>query len=158
MKHLAFLLPLLVATPAMAAWELKTEGTKKTWSYAAYDGDKSGSLELQFFCDYQYPGEVQLLVFTNVDWTKDTDEQTPVEIIVNVDGQAFDPLAGFDDEVDDERVVYADTLDDEALHDVIEAARSATRSIEVTYEDVTHRFGVSNLGSALGELLEGCNR
>lgn len=158
MKHLAFLLPLLVATPAMAAWELKTEGTKKTWSYAAFDGDKSGSLELQFFCDYQYPGEVQLLVFTNEDWTKDTDEQTPVEITVNVDGKTFDPLAGFDDEVDDERVVYADTLDDEALYDVIEAAKAATRSVEVTYEDVTHRFGVANLGTALGELLEGCNR
>jgi hypothetical protein len=158
MKRLAFLLPLLITTPAMADWDITRESTKKTWSVAAFDSDKSGSLELQFYCDYQYPGEVQMLVFTGDDWTGGPDEQNPVEISVTIDGKAFDPLNGYDDEVDEERVVYGDTLDDKALFDVIEAAKVAKQSIVVKYEAVTHRFPVVNLEPTLTELLSDCNR
>lgn len=157
MKRLAFLLPLLVATPALADWDITTESTKKTWSYAAFDSDKTGSIELQFYCDHEYPGEVQLLVFTGDDWTGGPDEQNPVDMTVNVDGKEFAGLAGHDDEVNAERVVYADTLDDKALFDVIEAAKVAERSIVVSYEQATHRFPVVNLQPVLAEFMTGCN-
>lgn len=158
MKRFAILLPLLVATPAMADWDLTAKSTKKTWSYAAFDSDKSGSLELQFYCDYKYPGEIQLLVFTGDDWTGTPDEQKPVEINVTIDGKVFPVLSGYDDEVDAERVVYADTLDDKALFDVIEAAKVAKRTIVVSYEEVTHRFPVVNLEPVLTDLMAGCDR
>lgn len=156
MKHLAFLLPLVAATPAFADWQLRPESTKKTWSFAAFESDKTGSLELQFFCDHEYPGEVQMLVFTGADWTAEPDAQTAVEMIVTIDGTAFPPLSGFDDDVDAERVVYADTLDDKALFDVIDAAKAASRSIVVDFEDTTYRFGVAKIEPMLTEFMAGC--
>lgn len=147
---------LLVAQPALA-WEINSDVTKKSWSHAAFQADKDGGVELQFYCDNEYPDDIQMLVFTDVDADGSEKDFPSVAVKTTIDDQSFDELAGYYDSVDDERVVVIDTIEDERVRDVVAAARNAKHPIVIDFEGRTVRFGTDDITPTLASFTEGCN-
>ena len=152
-----FLLPvLLLMSPTYAAWEVDGNTSKKSWFYAAYQDDKNGTVELQFYCDYKYPGDVSLLVFTGEDFDPRGANAGAVDVYASIDGTDFDPLQGYNDSIDGERIVVVDSSEDDALFGVVRAVRSASQPIVVHYAGGSHRFGAEGAERAVGTLVDGC--
>ena len=152
-----FLAAFLVTTPVVA-WELDGTESKKTWSYVAFQSDKSGAIELQFYCDESYPDDIQMLVFTNTDSDATDDDHPSVAVKVGVDDETFDDLSGYYDAVDGERTLVLDTVEEKRVRDVIAAARGAKQPLQVYYDGQSHRFAVEDIAQTLGDFVEGCDR
>ena len=152
-----FLAAFLVTTPVMA-WELDGTETKKTWSYVAFQADKAGSIELQFYCDESYPDDIQMLVFTNMDSDATDDDHPSVAVKAIVDDETFDNLSGYYDAVDGERTLVIDTVEEDRVRDVIAAARNAKKPLQVYYDGHSNRFAVDDIAETLGDFIEGCDR
>lgn len=158
MKRTIWFLAVLLGTHPAAAWEIKHTETKKTWSYVAYQADKSNAVELQFFCDETQPEEMQLLVFTDQDAQTGDDQFPDVAVSFVVDGTTFDALSGYYDNVDGERTVVIDTLEEDRVRDVLDAASKATQPLQVKYEGRGHSFAVDDVAQVLGSFIAGCAR
>lgn len=158
MKRMIWLIAALSITPPAVAWEMNSTDTKKAWSYAAFQADKSGDIELQFYCDESYPDEIQMLVFTDLD-AEDGDSDFPsVAVQAVVDGETFADLSGYYDAVDGERTVVIDTLEEDRVRTIITAARNAKQPLMLEYDGRSHRFGVDDISSVLGDFVDGCER
>lgn len=148
----------LLAVMPVAAWELNSSDTKKSWSYAAFQTDKSDAVELQFYCDNAYPEDIQMLVFTDIE-SDGTEEGYPrIEVTVTVDGKAFADLDGYYDDVEGERTVVIDTLEEDRVRDVLAAAQQASNPVVVSFGDRVHRFAIADIATVLGNFLTGCER
>ena len=158
MKQAVWLLATLVAATPAAAWDLSSSDTKKSWSYAAFQQDKAGAAELQFYCDDSDPEDIQMLVFTDLD-AQDGDADFPsVSVDAIVDSVTFADLAGYYDEVDGERTVVIDTSEEQRILEVIDAARQARAPLQIAYDGRSHRFGVDGISEVLSGFSEGCRR
>ena len=158
MKRTIWLIAALSITQPALAWEMNSSDTKKAWSYAAFQADKSGGVELQFYCDETYPKDIQMLVFTDLD-ARDGDSDFPsVTVQAVVDGETFADLSGYYDAVDGERTVVVDTLEEERVRDILTAARAAKQPLMVEYDGRSHRFAVDGIEAVLGDFVDGCER
>lgn len=158
MKQVVCLLGALLVSSPVLAWEIDTTDTKKTWSYAAFQAEKSGGAELQFYCDETYPEDIQLLVFTDHDAEPGDADFPSVSVDVVVDGTEFGSLSGYYDAVDDERTLVLDTLEEERVRDILTAARVAEQPIAISFDGSSLRFGVGEITPVLGEFIAGCER
>lgn len=156
MKRTMLILAVLVAPQPALAWDLSSEATKKTWSYAAFQEDKGGSVELQFYCEEVYPDEIQMLVFTDLDAEEGDEDFPTVSVGAVIDGQAFDDLVGYYDNVDGERAVVVDTLEEDRVREVIARAREAEQPLQISYDGRRHRFAAEGADDVLGRFVDGC--
>lgn len=158
MKRAFSLFAALVATTSVAAWEIDSSDTKKSWSYAAFQSDKAGGVELQFYCDDSFPDDIQMLVFTNLDATPDDQDYPSVAVDMLIDGQSFADLSGYYDDVDGERTIVVDTTEEDRVRDILDVARAARQPLQVRYENRSHRFAVDSIDDTLGAFIDGCHR
>ncbi|WEK06179.1 MAG: hypothetical protein P0Y65_08000 [Candidatus Devosia phytovorans] len=156
-KTIWIIAALVVVQPAFG-WELSSSDTKKTWSYSAYQADKSGGVELQFYCDNDFPEDIQMLVFTDQDARPGDSDFPSVSVKVVADNTSMTGLSGYYDEVDGERTLVVDTQEEVLLRDFITAASTAERPLQVEFDGLSHRFAVDGIADVLGDFVDGCDR
>lgn len=158
MKRMIWLAAALLATTPALAWDLNSEDTKKSWSYVAFQADKLDAVELQFYCDNEYPGDIQMLVFTDQDARKGDEDFPDVTVTAVVDDDVFADLIGYYDDVDGERTVVIDSPEEARLREFIATARDAKQPIHISYDGRSHRFATDNIVPVLDSFVEGCSR
>ncbi|HEY8577141.1 MAG TPA: hypothetical protein VIL88_12455 [Devosia sp.] len=158
MRLVTCALALMASAAPAAAWDINSSESKKAWSYAAFQSDKSGAVELQFFCDESYPEDIQMLVFTDLEADGSEEDFPSVPVTATVGDETFEDLSGYYDEVDGERTVVIDTLEEDRVRDIIGAARDASQPLQVSYDGRSHRFGIDNIAEVLDQFTDGCER
>ncbi|UXN75876.1 hypothetical protein N8D56_27120 (plasmid) [Devosia sp. A8/3-2] len=158
MHRLMWVYAAVLATSPVAARELDSSDTKKARSYTAFQTDKTGGVELQFFCDHNYPGDIQMLVFTDVDAEEGDKERPSSAVSIVVNGTSFDDLNGYYDAVEGERIVVVDTLEESRLRQVLATARGATQPLQILYDGRSQRFGIDGIVETLDSFVGGCER
>ncbi len=158
MNRLMWVCAAALAASPVAAWELDSSDAKKAWSYTAFQADKTGGVELQFFCDHNYPNDIQMLLFTAVDAQEGDKERPGVAVSVVVNGTSFDDLNGYCDAVEGERTVVVDTLEESRLRQVLATARGATQPLQILYDGRSQRFGIDGIVETLDRFVGGCER
>lgn len=148
----------LLAVQPVFGWELSSSDTKKTWTYSAYQADKSGGVELQFYCDSDYPDDITMLVFTDQDARPGDSEFPSISVDAVADDLKLTDLSGYYDEVDGERTLVVDSPEDERVRDFLTAAQAAKRPLQVEFDTYSYRFGVDGISGALGDFIKGCER
>nr|WP_314259882.1 hypothetical protein [uncultured Devosia sp.] len=148
----------LFAVQPAFGWELSSTDTKKTWTYSAYQADKSGGVEMQFYCDNDYPGDIQMLVFTDMDARPGDSDFPDVAVKVVAGDTSMTGLSGYYDEVDGERTLVVDTKEEPRVRDFISAAQGAIQPLQVEFDGRSHRFAANDAGEVLGDFMAGCDR
>ncbi|KKC38694.1 hypothetical protein WH87_07125 [Devosia epidermidihirudinis] len=156
---LFLLLPLLMfATPVSAAWEADSNTSKKSWFYAAFGRDDARTVELQVYCDFKFPGELTLLLFTGEDFDPRGEDAGDLDVTASVDGTKFGPLKGYNDDIGGERTIVVESSNEGGVLDVLNAMRGAKNPVQISYKQTRHSFSVEGIEESVGSVIDGCQR
>ena len=157
-KLLLVLVMALLAGPALAEWKMVDVSEDGVAVYKAYVLDHTGAVELQFYCDQEFPGIFDLTVYTGEDFQPKSNYPEDGELAVSIGAEGVATVTAFYHDFDGELLIFTTDFDVEGVGEVAMTMARATGDIGLTYYDRSYDFTADGAKSILKQFLQTCPR
>jgi hypothetical protein len=146
----------LLATPALAEWQMVEVSDPEIEAYKAYVVDHTGAIELQFYCDSEFPGLLDMTVYTAEDFEPKTSYAPEGDLAVLIDGEVVNTVTAFYDDHDGELLIFTSDFDIEGVDQIAMAMAKAGNEIGLTYFDRSYAFPAEAAKGIIKSFLNTC--